>query len=83
MCYASVGIGHLSKPNKPLPQKGEEISSSGGFDNLNTQSYEDILEGSGFGLEGARNSIELAHTNCVGKPQGLVDGCYSLCRRVV
>jgi len=38
---------------------GKEIEFSGGFTDLHTASYQHILEGKGFGLEEARNSIEI------------------------
>ncbi|QCX39146.1 Gfo/Idh/MocA family oxidoreductase [Aureibaculum algae] len=38
---------------------GEEIEFSGGFTELHTKSYEDILNGNGFGLQDARQSIEI------------------------
>lgn len=37
---------------------GEEIEFSGGFTDLHTRSYEEILAGSGFGLEANRTAIE-------------------------
>ncbi len=40
---------------------GEEVEFSGGFTDLHTLSYEDILSGGGFGLEDARRSIEMVH----------------------
>ena len=40
---------------------GEEIEFSGGFTELHTLSYKDILEGNGFGLVDARQSIEIVH----------------------
>jgi len=40
---------------------GEEIEFSGGFFDLHTKSYESIIEGNGYGLEDARNSIEIVH----------------------
>ena len=40
---------------------GEEIEFSGGFTDLHTVAYKKILEGKGFGLEDARNSIEIVH----------------------
>ncbi|MCB0841173.1 MAG: Gfo/Idh/MocA family oxidoreductase [Bacteroidetes bacterium] len=40
---------------------GEEIEFSGGFTDLHTRVYEDILAGGGFGVEIARPSIELVH----------------------
>ncbi|MEI6865499.1 Gfo/Idh/MocA family oxidoreductase [Flavicella sp.] len=41
---------------------GEEIEFSGGFTELHTKSYQDILAGNGFGLEDARQSIEIVQT---------------------
>jgi len=38
---------------------GNEIEFSGGFTDLHTASYQHILDGKGFGLEEARNSIEI------------------------
>jgi len=40
---------------------GDEFEFSGGFTGLHTESYKSILEGNGFGLDDARNSIEIAH----------------------
>lgn len=37
---------------------GEEIEFSGGFADLHTRSYEEILAGNGFGLEASRGAIE-------------------------
>lgn len=39
-----------------------EIEFSGGFTDLHTVSYREILAGRGFGITEARNSIEIAHT---------------------
>ena len=39
---------------------GEEIEFSGGFTELHTRSYEGVLKGEGFGLQDAKNSIEIA-----------------------
>ena len=40
---------------------GQEIEFSGGFTDLHTKVYEDILAGRGFGIEDARPSINLAY----------------------
>ncbi len=40
---------------------GREIEFSGGFTDLHTKSYEEILAGNGFGIEEARSSIEIVH----------------------
>ena len=41
---------------------GDEIEFSGGFTELHTTSYKDILNGNGFGLKDARQSIEIVQT---------------------
>ena len=41
--------------------EGKEIEFSGGFKDLHTRSYEEILKGNGFTLETAKSSIELVH----------------------
>jgi len=40
---------------------GEEIEFSGGFTDLHTMVYQDIISGGGYGIEDARPSIELVH----------------------
>ncbi len=50
---------------------GEEVEFSGGFTDLHTVVYDDILKGGGFGLEDARPSIELAHQIRNAKPMGI------------
>ncbi|OSY87858.1 oxidoreductase [Tenacibaculum holothuriorum] len=39
----------------------EEVEFSGGFTDLHTLSYQEILKGNGFGLNDARQSIEIVH----------------------
>ncbi|MEX2595776.1 MAG: Gfo/Idh/MocA family oxidoreductase, partial [Salibacteraceae bacterium] len=39
----------------------EEIEFSGGFTDLHTRVYEEVLNGNGFGIDDARPSIELVH----------------------
>jgi UDP-N-acetyl-2-amino-2-deoxyglucuronate dehydrogenase len=39
----------------------EEIEFSGGFTDLHTVSYQEILNGRGYGISDASNSIEIAH----------------------
>lgn len=41
--------------------EGKEIEFSGGFTDLHTVAYQSILDGKGFGLEDARNSIDIVH----------------------
>lgn len=39
----------------------EEVEFTDGFTDLHTKIYEETLDGNGFGIENARNSIELVH----------------------
>ncbi len=50
---------------------GEEIEFSGGFTDLHTTTYEQILKGNGFGLEDARMSIEMVYAIRNSVPAGL------------
>jgi UDP-N-acetyl-2-amino-2-deoxyglucuronate dehydrogenase len=40
---------------------GEEIEFSGGFTDLHTVSYKSILDGKGYGLEEARNAVDIVY----------------------
>ena len=44
---------------RTLSIEGEEIEFSKGFTDLHTVSYKEILEGKGYGLEDAKNAIEI------------------------
>ncbi len=50
---------------------GKEIEFSGGFTDLHTVSYQEILKGNGFTLEDARKSIVTVYTIRNAKPVGL------------
>jgi len=50
---------------------GEEIEFSGGFTELHTLSYKDVLAGGGFRIGEARNAIELVHKIRNMEPVGL------------
>ena len=49
---------------------GKEVEFSGGFTDLHTESYRQILRGEGFGIREARSSIEIVHDIRVMKPVG-------------
>lgn len=55
---------------RSLRMNNEEIEFSDGFTELHTKSYEDILQGKGFGLSEAKSSIDLAHQIRHAKPAG-------------
>jgi len=47
---------------RSITVNGEEIEFSGGFTDLHTRSYEEILRGNGFGLDEAYSSINIVST---------------------
>lgn len=51
--------------------EGEELEFSGGFTELHTTSYLDILNGKGYGIEDARQAIEIVHDIRNTEPIGL------------
>jgi UDP-N-acetyl-2-amino-2-deoxyglucuronate dehydrogenase len=63
--YLSVDVEDVPAPQREAGQRtfrsitvdGEEIEFSGGFTDLHTRSYEEILAGRGFGLEENRTAI--------------------------
>ncbi|MCE0506572.1 Gfo/Idh/MocA family oxidoreductase [Roseivivax sp. GX 12232] len=62
----SINRDHLPDHTPPgqsthrsITVEGEEIEFSGGFTDLHTASYQNILEGNGYGLEVVRPSIEV------------------------
>ncbi len=61
----------------------QEIEFSGGFTDLHTRSYEEILKGNGFGLEDARNSIEIVSTIRNLEPIGLRGEYHPFCKKVI
>ena len=62
---------------------GEEIEFSGGFTELHTRSYEEILKGSGFGLDEARKSIDIVSTIRNLEPIGLRGDYHPFCKKVI
>ena len=50
---------------------GDELEFSGGFKDLHTRVYQDILSGNGYGLQDARQAIEIVHNIRSQNPVGL------------
>lgn len=61
--------------------EGEELEFSGGFTDLHSRSYEDILGGKGYGLEDARQAIEIVHTIRNASPIGLKGEYHPLAQK--
>jgi UDP-N-acetyl-2-amino-2-deoxyglucuronate dehydrogenase len=66
---------------RSLTMEGQEIEFSEGFTELHTHSYQDILEGNGFGLEEARKSIEIVHDIRHMEPVGLQGEYHPLVKK--
>ena len=62
---------------------GEEIEFSGGFADLHTRSYEEILKGNGFGLSEAYSSVETVSTIRNLAPIGLNGEYHPFCKKVI
>lgn len=60
--------------------EGEEVEFSEGFTDLHTASYREIIEGRGFGLDDARQSVVTAHTIRNAKPIGLQGNYHPMLR---
>lgn len=54
-------IAKQQRTFRSITVDGDEIEFSGGFTDLHTVVYQEVLAGRGFGLEDARPSVELAH----------------------
>ena len=67
-----LSVDRKNLPNDTVQEKsptfrsitvdGDEIEFSGGFTDLRTLVYKDILEGQGFGIEDAGPSLDLVYT---------------------
>ncbi len=67
---------------RSITVNGEEIEFSGGFTDLHTRSYEEILKGNGFRLSEARNAIEIVSTIRNLEPVGLKGEYHPFCKRI-
>lgn len=67
--FLSINYNHLpdyiretdKRTYRSITVDGDEIEFSGGFTDLHVRSYEEILEGRGYGINAARPSIEIVH----------------------
>ncbi len=62
---------------------GEEIEFSGGFTELHTRSYEEILKGNGFGLDEAYRSIGIVSEIRKKEAIGLKGEYHSFCKKII
>jgi UDP-N-acetyl-2-amino-2-deoxyglucuronate dehydrogenase len=67
---------------RSITMEGEEIEFSGGFTDLHTESYKDILAGKGFGIQEARKSIEIVHDIRTSTPLGLKGDYHPILKEI-
>lgn len=85
--FLSINADYLPKEVKAKGQStyrsitinGEELEFSGGFTDLHTMVYKDILEGKGYGLGAARTAIEIVHSIRNTDPIGIKGEYHSFC----
>lgn len=65
---------------RALMIENEEFEFSGGFTELHTRSYEDVLSGGGFRIGVARKAIELVHDIRHKTPVGVLGECHPLAK---
>jgi len=89
--FLSVNYDYIPEEVKASGQRtyrsitvdGEEIEFSGGFTDLHTRSYEEILKGNGFGLDEAYDSISTVSTIRNLDPIGLKGDFHPFCKKVL
>lgn len=88
--FLSINAEHLPDQAKAAGNRtyrsimigDEELEFSAGFTDLHTESYRDILNGGGFGLEDARNCIETVFNIRQSQPVGLKGDYHPFCQSV-
>lgn len=62
---------------------GQELEFSGGFTDLHTAVYKDILKGTGYGIADARPSIDLVHRIRHATPTGLTPHSHPFLKKAI
>jgi UDP-N-acetyl-2-amino-2-deoxyglucuronate dehydrogenase len=89
--FLSVNIDYIPKEirsrglttYRSITVNNEEIEFSGGFTDLHTRSYEEILKGNGFGLDEAYGSIITVSTIRNLDPIGLKGDYHPFCKKII
>jgi UDP-N-acetyl-2-amino-2-deoxyglucuronate dehydrogenase len=88
--FLSIDVNDVPDPERARGQRtyrsitvsGQELEFSGGFTDLHTRSYEEILAGRGFGLEENRVAIEAVSAIRTASPVGLKGSYHPFLRGV-
>lgn len=67
---------------RSIKVNGEEIEYSEGFTDLHTLTYKEILAGRGFGLEDARQSVDIAYKIRNARPEGLTGDYHPVLKTI-
>jgi len=89
--FLSVNYDYIPEKVKSTGQRtyrsitvdGKEMEFSGGFTDLHTRSYEEILSGNGFGLDEAYPSINTVSVIRNLEPIGLTGEYHPFCKKVL
>ena len=73
-------IAQGKRTYRKIECEGREIEFSDGFTDLHTESYRQILQGNGFGLDDVRPCIEIVSAIRNAQPIGLQGDYHPLCR---
>ncbi len=88
--FLSVNADHLPvkqrvqdrRTYRAITVDGAAVEFSTGFTDLHTQSYQQILEGRGFGIDDARQAVETVYHIRNTAPQGLQGDYHPLCAQI-
>ncbi len=89
--FLSINPEHLPTEQKEKGQRtyrsikigGEEIEFSEGFTDLHTESYKQILDGKGFNISEAKNSIEMVHHIRNAKISIMENDYHPFCKKIL
>ncbi len=89
--FLSVNYNHIpqeikdtgARTYRSITVDGDDIEFSGGFIDLHTRSYEEILKGNGFGLDEAYGSISMVSTIRNLDAIGLKGDYHPFCKKVL
>jgi UDP-N-acetyl-2-amino-2-deoxyglucuronate dehydrogenase len=70
------------RTSRSIVVDNDEIEYSEGFADLHTLTYKEILAGRGFGLNDARQSVEIAYTIRNSKPEGLTGDYHPILKTI-
>jgi UDP-N-acetyl-2-amino-2-deoxyglucuronate dehydrogenase len=79
-CLTPEAVEGEKRTYRTLTIDGDSFEFSQGFTELHTESYRNILSGHGFGIEDARNAIQIVYDIRRTKPIGLVGDYHPLAK---